>query len=112
MVAPTILMSAPKLQNGSEIMGPYSRHQRGLTLTELAVAMAVAGILLAAGYGIFVAQQKTYAVQDQVVQIQQNARVAMNLVARDLRMAGHGRPDGPVAKRARTARNFGSALRK
>ena len=40
------------------------RRQRGLTLTELVVAMAVAGILLAAGYGIFLTQQKTYAVQD------------------------------------------------
>ena len=69
----------------------------GLTLIELVIALAVAGILLAAGYGIFVAQQKTYAVQDRVVEIQQHARTAMNLLARDLRMAGHGVPtDWPV----------------
>jgi hypothetical protein len=67
-----------------------------LTLTELAVAMTVAGILLAAGYGIFLSQQKTYAIQDRVVEIQQNARVAINFMGRDLRMAGHGRPDSPV----------------
>ena len=68
------------------------RSQRGLTLTELAVAMAVAGIFLAAAYAIFLTQQKTYAVQDQVAEVQQNARVAMNMLARDLRMAGHGVP--------------------
>ena len=70
----------------------FIRMQRGLTLIELVVAMAVAGILLAAGYGIFLTQQKTYAVQDQVAEIQQNARVAMNMLARDVRMAGHGVP--------------------
>jgi prepilin-type N-terminal cleavage/methylation domain-containing protein len=69
-----------------------SSWEKGLSLTELAVAMAVAGILLAAGYGIFLTQQKTYAVQDQVAEIQQNARVAMNLLMRDVRMAGHGVP--------------------
>jgi type IV pilus assembly protein PilW len=66
--------------------------QRGLTLTELAIAMAVAGIFLAAAYGIFLTQQKTYAVQDQVAEVQQHARVTMNMLARDLRMAGHGIP--------------------
>lgn len=71
----------------------HLRLQRGLTLTELVVAMAVAGILLAGGYGIFLAQQKTYAVQNQVAEMQQNARAAMNMLTRDLRMAGHGVPD-------------------
>ncbi len=71
---------------------PFRRLHSGLTLIELVVAMAVAGILLAGGYGIFLSHQRTYAVQDQVVEIQQNARVAMNLLARDLRMAGHGVP--------------------
>jgi prepilin-type N-terminal cleavage/methylation domain-containing protein len=70
--------------------------QRGLTLIELLLAMTVAGILMAAAFGIFLVQQKTYAVQDQVADIQQNARVAMNLLARDLRMAGHGRPGSTV----------------
>jgi prepilin-type N-terminal cleavage/methylation domain-containing protein len=65
----------------------------GLTLTELVVAMAVAGILVGAGYGIFTTQHRTYVIQDQVVEMQQNARTAMNALTRDLRMAGHGVPD-------------------
>jgi len=83
-------------------MGRHGHRQKGLTLTELAVAMTVAGILLAAGYGIFLTQQKTYALQDQVVDIQQNARVAINFMARDLRMAGHGRPDSSVIIKGET----------
>ena len=83
-------------------MGCHVHRQKGLTLTELAVAMTVAGILLAAGYGIFLTQQKTYAIQDQVVDIQQNARVAINFITRDLRMAGHGRPDSSVIIKGET----------
>lgn len=74
----------------------HVRGQTGLTLAELMVAMAVAGILLAAGYGVFLTQQKTYAVQDRVAKLQQNARAAMNLITRDLRMAGHGLPTWSV----------------
>lgn len=83
-------------------MGCHVHRQKGLTLTELAVAMTVAGILLAAGYGIFLTQQKTCAIQDQVVDIQQNARVAINFMTRDLRMAGHGRPDSSVTIKGET----------
>lgn len=73
-------------------MDSYLHSRRGLTLAETVVATAVAGILLAAGYGIFLTQHKTYTIQDQVAEIQQNARVAMNMLTRDLRMAGHGVP--------------------
>ncbi len=80
--------------------------QRGLTLIELVVAMAVAGILMTAAYGIFLVQQKTYAVQDQMTQTQQNARVAMNVLARDLRMAGHGVPLLPITIGGEDHRNI------
>ncbi len=77
-------------------MNPRPPIQRGLTLIELVVAMAIAGIVMTAAYAVFLLQQKSYAVQDQVVEIQQNARVAMNLLARDMRMAGHGVPSSPI----------------
>ncbi|MBW2058342.1 MAG: prepilin-type N-terminal cleavage/methylation domain-containing protein [Deltaproteobacteria bacterium] len=65
----------------------------GFTLIELIVAMAVAGIVLAGAYEVFRAQQRTYMAQDQVAEMQQNARAAMNLLTKDLRMVGHGVPD-------------------
>ncbi len=76
--------------------GGFGLHQRGLTLIELVVALGISFIVIAAVYRTFTSQQKTYAVQDQVAEAQQNARVAMNILMRDLRMAGFGKPEGVV----------------
>jgi prepilin-type N-terminal cleavage/methylation domain-containing protein len=63
---------------------------KGLTLIELLVAMAISAILIAAIYQTFIGQQKTYTVQEQVVDMQQNVRVAINKMMREIRMAGFG----------------------
>jgi prepilin-type N-terminal cleavage/methylation domain-containing protein len=76
--------------------GGFGLYQRGLTLVELVVAMAISFIVIAAVYRSFTSQQKTYALQDQVAEAQQSARVAMNILMRDLRMAGYGKPEGNV----------------
>ena len=76
--------------------GGFGLHQRGLTLIELMVGLAISFIVIAAVYRTFISQQKTYAVQDQVAEAQQNARVGMNILMRDLRMAGYGKPEGEV----------------
>jgi len=49
-------------------------YQRGLTLIELMVAMAICFIVIGAVYRAFTSQQRTYAIQDQVAEAQQNAR--------------------------------------
>jgi len=63
---------------------------KGLTLIELLVAVAISGILMAAIYRTFIGQHKTYSVQEQVVDMQQNVRVAINRMMREIRMAGFG----------------------
>jgi type IV pilus assembly protein PilW len=63
-------------------------NKRGITLLELLVALVIFGIVTAGSYRLFVAQSKAYVVQDQVVEIQQNIRAAMEILLRDLRMAG------------------------
>ena len=63
---------------------------KGLTLIELLVAMALSGILTAALYRTFIGQHKTYTVQEQVVDMRQNARVAISRMMREIRMAGFG----------------------
>jgi prepilin-type N-terminal cleavage/methylation domain-containing protein len=70
--------------------------RKGFTLIELLVAMVLSFILIGAIYGTFTSQQKSYTVQDQVAETQQNARMAMNILMRDIRMAGYGMPDGGV----------------
>ena len=52
--------------------------QIGLTLIELLVGMVITGLLGAGVYRTFVEQQHTYEVQDQVVDMQQNARMSIN----------------------------------
>jgi type II secretory pathway pseudopilin PulG len=59
-------------------------------LIELLVAMAISAILIAALYRTFIGQHRIYTVQEQVVDMQQNARVAINRMMREIRMAGFG----------------------
>jgi len=59
-------------------------------LIELLVAMAISAVLIAAIYRTFIGQHSTYAAQEQVVDMQQNARVAISRMMREIRMAGFG----------------------
>lgn len=62
--------------------------RKGITLIELMVALVISGIVIGAVYRLFIAQTRAYGLQDQVVEIQQNVRSAMEVLLRDLRMAG------------------------
>jgi prepilin-type N-terminal cleavage/methylation domain-containing protein len=70
------------------------RKNAGLTLIELLVALVLSSILIAALYRTFISQHKTYSVQEQVVDMQQNARAAIFRVVREIRMAGFGKVAG------------------
>lgn len=69
---------------------------KGITLIELLVALVIGGIIIAGIYRVFVAQSKAYVVQDQVVEVQQNIRSAMEILLRDLRMAGFNGDNTPL----------------
>ena len=66
------------------------RGVKGLTLIELLIALVISAILIAGIYRTFVSQQKSYATQEQVADMQQNVRVAINKMIREIRMAGFG----------------------
>jgi type IV pilus assembly protein PilW len=68
-------------------------NRKGITLIELLVALTISAILVAGIYRTFIHQQHTYTVQDQVVDMQQNVRLAINRMTRELRMAGYGKMD-------------------
>lgn len=61
---------------------------RGVTLIELMIALVISIILVGGTYSIFISQQRTYAIQDQLVGTQQDGRAALTIMARDIRMAG------------------------
>ncbi len=63
-------------------------NRKGVTLIELLIALVICGMVAAGIYQVFIAQSKAYTVQDQVTEVQQSVRSAMEILLRDLRMAG------------------------
>jgi type IV pilus assembly protein PilW len=72
-------------------LGKINCHSQadGFTLVELMISMAVGGIVMGAVMTSFLSQHRSYLAQDEVVEMQQNARVAMDLLTRDIRSAGY-----------------------
>jgi len=60
----------------------------GFTLVEALIAMAITGVAMTAIYGVFVSSNRSYHTQDTVVEVQQNVRVGIDSMARDIRIAG------------------------
>jgi len=60
----------------------------GFTLLELMIAMALGLVILGAAYAVFTLQNRQLGNQEQVVDIQQNARAAIDIFGREIRMAG------------------------
>jgi len=63
--------------------------QKGITLIEIMVALALSIIILAGVMHIFLNNKQTYRVQEAFARIQENGRFAMQFLAKDLRMAGY-----------------------
>ena len=66
---------------------PVSR-QAGLTLVEILVALGVSAVLLTGVAQIYATSKQTYRVTDAVARMQEGARYAMDIMARDIRSAG------------------------
>jgi prepilin-type N-terminal cleavage/methylation domain-containing protein len=63
------------------------RSQDGFTLAELLVVTAVLGLILAAVFSLLQSGQQAYTMGSNRVEVQQNARVALELMTRELRAA-------------------------
>ncbi|MFC5569444.1 PilW family protein [Lysobacter yangpyeongensis] len=62
-----------------------ARFSRGVTLVELMVSLVVGLIVVGAASTVFVATSRTYASTESLGRIQENMRVAFELMARDMR---------------------------
>jgi type IV pilus assembly protein PilW len=61
---------------------------QGFTIVELLVAMVISLLALGAIYSTFLAQHRSYQVQEEASDMQQNIRTAMFYMQREIRMAG------------------------
>jgi len=68
---------------------PLSSGCGGFSLVELLIAMCVGLIVVTASYGFFTEQNQAYKVQEQVSELQQNVRTAMETMVREIRMTGY-----------------------
>ncbi len=62
----------------------------GFSLVEMVVATAILGIIVSSALFLYLTQQKQWLIQEQVAEMQQNVRVSMDELTRNLRMAGYG----------------------
>ncbi|MDB9823333.1 prepilin-type N-terminal cleavage/methylation domain-containing protein [Deltaproteobacteria bacterium] len=65
------------------------RNKKGFTIVEILVALAIGGIVMGAAYSMYISQQRSYQITEDVSALQQNLRSAMYFLERDLRMAGY-----------------------
>ncbi len=65
----------------------------GFTLIELMVAIAIGMVVLAGVTTTFISQTRHYNAQEQVNEMEQNARGALDVIIRELKMAGY-KPNG------------------
>ncbi len=71
-------------------MDPSFKKNAGITLVELLMALVISSLILAGVYRTFLGQQKTCVVQEQVVDTQQAARLSIERMIREIRLAGFG----------------------
>ena len=76
--------------------------ESGFTLVELLIAMTIGLIILGALSSTFLMQRKVYGVQEQIVEMVQTARAAMDMMSREIRMAGYD-PKGSAGAEIITA---------
>jgi prepilin-type N-terminal cleavage/methylation domain-containing protein len=68
----------------------------GFTLTELMVATAVFGLLMTVMLGVHLAAERQQDESYQLIMANQHARTGLDMIARDMRMAGSGFGNVPV----------------
>ena len=64
-------------------------NEGGFTVVELLVAALIGLIILGVAFSMFNVQRKTFSVQEQLSEMQQNVRAAMDMMVREIRMAGY-----------------------
>lgn len=67
---------------------PQAAASRGFSLVELMIAIVLGMLVVGSAFAIFMSNRQTYAATESLGRTQENARLAFELMARDLREAG------------------------
>ncbi|MEA2031058.1 MAG: prepilin-type N-terminal cleavage/methylation domain-containing protein [candidate division Zixibacteria bacterium] len=77
--------------------------QSGFSILEVIIALVIMGVVTTAIFKLYISSHKNYMVQNEVVNVQQNARASIDEMARQIRMAGYDLPLGLKAVEASNA---------
>ncbi len=64
-------------------------NQKGLTLIELLVALVISLVLMVGVIQLFISNKQSYQLTEEIARMQESARYAAHLIAKDIRMAGY-----------------------
>ena len=70
------------------LMKPHKK-QSGFTLIELMIAMVIGLILMLGAVGLLISNNRIYTEQTSMARLQENARFAIEIIIKDIRMAGY-----------------------
>lgn len=85
-----------------------SVYSQGLALVELMIAMALGLVLIGAATGIMMSNTQTFKASKNTSQVQDSARLAFELMARDIRQAGSVPCGNSVAVKNKLTNNSGT----
>lgn len=74
--------------------GAIRENERGFTLIEVLMVAAILGLVIVSIMSLFQGTQRNAYTQEEVVDVQQNLRIGVDQIARDLRFAGFMIPAG------------------
>lgn len=72
-------------------------NNKGFTLVEVLIAMAIASVIGMAGVSLFSSTNWAYKFNEDVADAQQNVRISSDRLVKDIRVAGFGLPDPPFS---------------
>ena len=62
--------------------------QKGFTIVEIMVALTISLVLLAGVFQIYISSKESFRVQNELARLQENQRIAVEFLQRDIRQAG------------------------
>lgn len=68
---------------------PNNRRQRGVTLIELLVALGIGSILMIGAITVYMQSRTAFTVNDSLARLQENARLALDVMEPEIRMANY-----------------------